>query len=653
MGMIDFTAPVDTGDAGDDSTDPNSSIPGTDVGKNPDPNSTPAGTNGRGMSGFNGFNNNGNNMSGPTIINPAMLGSFGGPDDDDEDAAKSYLIDYNEKYKQAGPTLFRDSLVRQTMSVLISKDKPNAILVGPAGTGKTKIVEDIAYRIANNDALVPDQLKGFTIYELPLSNIVAGSGIVGEIERKLKCVINFLSDKKNKTILFIDEIHMLMGDSQVYNKIAQIMKPALARGDIRVIGATTTQEYKDLMDDPAFNRRFSKLIVDELTREQTVEILSQYWGKLVQHYGNKITINPDLFQSVVHIADQYSQAGSHRPDNALTLLDRACGEAIVTRNAQEVAAKDDPALMQAFAAMPQIPITDKQVRATAIKLMTGQAKREKLDFDLLDERFAEIKGQNEAIEIITKRLKSRDKGLFPSKKPTTMLFAGASGVGKTAVSKIVAEVLTGVKPIMLNMTEYNDPASINRIIGSPAGYVGSDSKSELPFDILESNPYQVILLDEIEKCDKSVQRLFMSAFEEGYIKTSRGSTVDFSKAIIFATTNASHTTGAKNSSMGFIDQPTTKADTTGALSHWFDVEFLNRFEEIITFNDLDKDTYRNIVAAKYEAEAKRINDENRRINLPETLTETELDELVEESYVPAFGARPAEKIVRKHIESIA
>lgn len=603
------------------------------------------------FTGNNGNNNSGGNGGTPGGLPPGIPGighpSIGGNIDPME-----MVINYNDKYKNGSPAMFRDELIHQTMGVLIGKDKPNALLIGPAGVGKTKIPEHIAMLLANDDPILPDRLRGNTIYELPLSNIVAGSSFVGQVEEKIKAVIDFMADPANKAILFIDEIHQLVGDSQTYGKIAQILKPALARGEIKVIGATTVQEATNLADDPAFNRRFSRLIVDELTREQTAEILLMAKMGFFTHYGNKVTIDDTLMPIVVDIADQYSSAGSHRPDNALTLLDRACGDAIMARKVMEQSAQNDPNMLAAIKSMPIIPITERQLRKTAIKLMTGHSKRENLDVQSLTDHLSVIKGQDDIIGELIRDLRRYDLKLFPQNTPLTFLFAGTSGVGKTEVTKIIAKEMTGVKPIMLNMGEYHSPASINRIIGAPAGYVGYDSHGELPFDALESNPYQIILLDEFEKCDRAVQRLFMSAFEEGYIKTSKGKIIDFSKSIIIATTNAAHKGESK--SLGFVDNNSgAKSVRTQVndLSKWFDAELLNRFYKIITFHELNEDIYREILVSRYHDEVARIRQNNRRISLPDDIPNTELDEIVRTTYVPAFGARPAGKAVREYIEN--
>ncbi len=601
-----------------------------------------------------------NNFSGPPTGSPpsgggAHPGSGGlsamGPSQSGVDPLE-LLIDYNTKFASAGNILFRDAVIQQTLGILIGKNKPNALLVGAAGVGKTKIVEDIAYRLASNSPTMPAKLAGMHIYELPLSNVVCGSMYVGQLEEKLKAVIDFACDPKNRVILFIDEIHQLVGDSTTYDKIGQILKPALARGDMRVIGATTLQEAGKLMDDPALNRRFSRVIVDEFTQEQTCEILRDVRGSLMAHYGHKVAINDDVIDAIVTTADQYRAAGSHRPDNALTLMDRVCGDAVVARKQAEYDARNDPTLKAAIAAVPIIPITEAMLKRTAMKLMTGNAKKNDFDMDAFRDALSVIKGQDGPIEDVLQMLRRNDLDLFPKTTPLTLLFAGSSGVGKTEVVKIIAERLTGVKPITLNMTEYHSPASINRIIGAPAGYVGSDSNAELPFDCLEGNPYQVILLDEFEKADKSVQRLFMSAFDEGYIKTSRGKTVDFSRAIIVATTNAGHTTGAsKQIGFGSGAKGPDRAATVKTLSKWFDTELLNRFQAILTFHDIDRETYRSIVAEGYARELARLAQNNRRTNLPPAIPDDELDAIVENTYVPEFGARPAGKAVREFIET--
>ncbi|MBO5435435.1 ATP-dependent Clp protease ATP-binding subunit [bacterium] len=603
------------------------------------------------MANLNNFNpNNGSDTNNPNAGTPSGPIMMGGHMDDEEFDPKDYLINYNEKFANDNPTLFRDSVIQQTLSCLIGKFKPNALLIGAAGVGKTKIVEDIARRIATNDPLIPDQLAGHTVWELPLSSIVAGSGIVGEIERKTKAILEFAQTADNKVILFIDEIHMLVGESQIYDKIAQLMKPALARGDMKVIGATTLQESQNLMDDPAFNRRFTRLIVDELSKEQTKVILDQMKVSLFNHYNNKIAITDKIIDEVVTIADEHKTVGSHRPDNAITLLDRAMADAFIQRKILEESAKDDPTMLAAIQAVPTISLSKSQMKKTAMKLMTGNNEKTNVDINVLRNQLSVIKGQDDILEYLLDAIERDNLNIYPRTKPLTLLFAGNSGVGKSEVSKIIAQELTGTKPIILNMTEYNSSASINRIIGAPAGYVGSDSKTELPFDILESNPYQVILLDEFEKCDKAVQRLFMSAFDEGYIKTARGKEVDFSKAIIIATTNAGHTN--KSDSIGFTQASTNSvAASISELSAFFDVELLNRFTKVLNFNAIDKTLFIEILKDTYSRQITNIKSVHSSYGfMPDELPDDVVETLVKNNYAKEFGARPIKRTIQKYIE---
>lgn len=599
----------------------------------------------------NGSGNNQNGLFGAL----SSLGHTPGSDD-----PLDYLINYNEKCKTSGTILFRDNVIRQTISTLICKDKPNPLLIGQAGVGKTKIVEDIAYRLANNDVIIPNQLKGYTIYEMPASSVMAGSSLVGQLEEKVQCVIDFISDPKNKAILFIDEIHQLLSDGDHYQKIAQILKPALARGDIKCIGATTLQESTVLFKDPAFNRRFSRIIVDELTQAQTFEVLKHSLPQYLKHYSNAFAISEDTLSFVVPIADQYVSIGSHRPDNALTVLDRTIANEILLRKLKEkelIDKTNDPdaniaqaaqQALTAFRSNPIINITESRIRNTAIKMMKGNAEQENTDFDILRENLASIKGQDDVIEKILKVLKNHEKSLFPTKKPLTFLFTGTSGVGKTELTKIISQTMTGRAPIVINMTEYSHSSAINQIIGSNIGYVGSESKIELPFDCLESNPYQIILLDEFEKGHKEVQRLFMRVFDEGLLKTNRGTTIDFSKAIIIATTNAAHKEVKKP--LGFGSPVQSKSSEIEELKKWFDPELINRFEHIVNFNPITLDIYTEILKDIYAAETARIANTNRAYQFAAEIDEDSL-KAMQKDFVEDFGARPAFNAVREYIEN--
>lgn len=602
------------------------------------------------FSNGNNQNNNGagGGMSGGWIIpsgNTSNLKKLMGQEEIDVD---DILVNYNEKFKMAQPILFRDSIIRDTIGITIGKLKPNPLLIGPAGSGKTKIVEDIARRLANNDALLPDDIKGYTVYELPLSSLVAGAGIVGQLESRISAIIDFATDPKNKAILFIDEIHQLVGnDKQIYGKIAQQLKPALARSDMHVIGATTSQEANSLLHDPAFSRRFSRVLVDELSKEHTLEILRL---TLLKYITSGITVTDDVLNHIVEDADNYRYANNHRPDNALTLLDRAVSFKVMQRKETEVSLLSNPVQLKAFQQITTMALTAGDVRKTAIRLLMGGAEKPAVNEQVLRDAFSKIQGQTEAVESVIKEVKRRERAIFPLTKPATFLFSGASGVGKTAIANILAKCVTGMKPITLNMPEYNSDASINRIIGVPAGYAGSDSNQELPFDILETNPYQIILLDEFEKCDRAVQRLFMSVFDQGTLSTNAGKTLDFSKTIIIATTNA----GCTNDTapiIGFTHNE-NKSDISG-LEDFFDIELINRFSHKIKFNSIDKDTYKSIVADLYKTMVADVKSRIRNVSLPDELDDVTLDKMVNDSYNVKLGARPAESLIRHYIEDNA
>lgn len=592
----------------------------------------------------NGGGGNGGSGGGGFMGVPMMSN---GQQAQQDDPIKEILINYNEKFKNATPTLFRDDVIRQTISCLISMIKANALLVGAAGVGKTKIVEDIARRIAQSDPSIPDNLKDFTIWELPLAALVADTGIRGQLEEKVLAVIEYMSDPKNKAILFIDEIHRLMDShDSTYKAVAQIFKPALARGDIKVIGATTLQESKVLQNDPAFERRFTKVLVDELTKEQTYEILKIMAGSFFTHYQHKLTLNDTVLEETVKIASQYMTG--HRPDNAITLLDRSLADAVIRRKRLELDAKSDPIAKQMVDANPQPSLTIRDVKKTAIKLATGNSESHEFVMQDVKNALAPIKGQDDIITDVLDILNRDALALFPREKPLTLLFTGNSGVGKTEICKIIAKEMTGSKPIILNMTEYNDSMSLSKITGSSRGYVGSEDNNELPFDILESNPFQIILLDEFEKASKPVQRLFMQVFDEGVMKTALGKELDFSKTIIIATTNAGHTN--KANPIGFV----TDDDKTASISELgqdFDMELLNRFTKVINFHAIDKPTYREILADIYTREIADIKDTHSSMAyLKDTIDDADLDKLVSDSYQAEFGARPAKKAIRAFIE---
>lgn len=588
--------------------------------------------------------------SGPSIPLSALLNPplTGGSDIND------MLINYNETYKSATPALFRDEIVTQTMSIISSSRKPNALLVGPAGVGKTAIVEEIARRIANKEASVPPQLANTTIYELPIATLVAGAGVVGDLENRITEIIKFAQDANNDALLFIDEIHLIAdSNNTTYAKIAQILKPAMARGYIRVIAATTMGEAKKLDDDPAFKRRFSSVIVDELTREQTRQILDIVLPGMLGHYQNKVTVAPDVLDEIVMTADRLMSTG-HRPDTAITLLDRALSHSVISHHSaiQEALASGNTTSAQMLQQITHIPLTAKRLNTIAMLLVTGQSQPPHLDAQALQTELSRLRGQEEVLPRIVDALRRRELNIFPSTRPTSWLFAGASGVGKSETATIIASMVTGQKPIILNMAEYHDSASINRIIGSPTGYVGSDSAKERPFDTLASNPYRVIVLDEFEKADMSVQRLFLSALDTGEIQMANGPAVDLSRCIVIATTNAGRQK-LSGSQMGFGDHKhsVSKQSLTKELQKSFDAELLGRFDDLIAFMPLGADDYAQILRDEYDRQVKRICAERPNLSF-DAIDDDTIARLVDETWLVDQGARPAIRAIRALIEDM-
>ena len=591
------------------------------------------------------FHNYANNNQNPPI-NPTQANAATNTANLAKNLVPPELIDYNAKFKTATPVSFRESIISEVYAILLADKKPNALLVGPAGVGKTAIVQEIARQLATNDPIIPDSLKDMHIYELPLSSLVAGGSLVGQIEERAKNILEFAMKAKNHAILFIDEIHQLEGNDTTYSKVAQILKPALARGDLHVIGATTTQESRDLMRDPAFNRRFSNITVDELTKEQELVILQNALPRLLRHYNNAVDIKTDLLQNIVDISDNILRPKTHRPDSGLTLLDRAFGEAIVNKKQQLIKMQNNPAVLQVLKSDPKAHVNLNSLNKIAQKIVTGNSVKPNITKEELQANLSPVLGQDSAIKEITSSILIHQLGLFDNTKPFSFLLMGPSGVGKTMVSNIISETFTKTKPITLNLTEYNSSASINRIIGSPAGYVGSDSHQELPFDSLESNPYQVILLDEFEKADPAVQRLFMRVLDEGKLQLANNHVIDFSKTIIFATTNASHT----RTSMNTIGFEGNNAKPSDKLKNDFDTELLNRFSRIVEFNSIDKESFKNIMQEEYAKLYPKLSKIT--INAKAKLSTEILDSLADKYYDASFGARPVKHALENYVQSL-
>lgn len=557
------------------------------------------------------------------------------------------LINYNDEFKDSDPILFRDHLISEMYAVLLAKQKPNVLLVGPAGSGKTALAQEIGREIANKEQAVPSELHKMTVYELPLSSLVAGSAFVGALEEKVNAIVNFA--ETTDSIIFIDEIHLLINShNSSYSEIAQILKPALARGKMHVIGATTTQEARDLLADPAFNRRFSQINVNEITQEQELTLLQKALPSLSKHYHNKVVVPPDLLETVVTISDEVLRPRTHRPDSGLTLLDRVMGEAIANQqySISVLQKANNTVAANAIKKINQIQLDSNMIEQTATKIVSGMESQPTLNKQSLADALAPVMYQDEAKEKISKLLLTNQLGIFNPEQPLSMLLVGSSGVGKTMISRLVANYVTNTEPIVLNMAEYNSDMALTRILGSSAGYVGSDSHAELPFDILDSNPYQVILLDEFDQSSPAVQRLFMRVLDEGKLQLANNHMIDFSKSIIFITTNGNNSNFGEHT-VGFNQE--SQDDATEDLRSVFEDKVINRFSAVIRFNSLTKEQFIDIMKENYADLIIKLR--HKVTGLPNELSDDELNELADKFYRPEFGARPAKKALEYYVQN--
>jgi ATP-dependent Clp protease ATP-binding subunit ClpA len=606
-----------------------------------------------------GNNTNGNPPSGNIPNGNLNFGNRYQPNPNPGQDVPDCLLNMNDRFKHKSNCKFREDVIDQTLSVLIGQEKPNPLLIGEAGVGKTKIAEEIAHRLANNHVTIPDIIKGSVIFGFQPSNLVAGSGIRGQLEEKVKELLEFASDKKNKVILFIDEIHMLFSGDPSYEQISQILKPALSRGDIKVIGATTMSEAQKLYKDPAFERRMQSVIVNELTEEQSLEILETIAPNSAQYYGTN-PLTTELLRFMVDMSQKYSNGKSHQPDASVTLLDRVCARLNVKRGRDIENAKDpntgNPQLLQILQTTP-IVVNETNIEEIAVSLLRGHASNPTVDYDQATTEIKEtVLGQDEQIDFVMSKAKRRSLGLFETTKPLAFLWAGNSGTGKTELAKQIAKRIVDTELIIINMNEFSESHHTARLIGAPAGYVGYDSMQELPLDPLKTNPYRVILLDEFEKAHRDIRRLFMTALDEGYMKTARGERIRFDKAIIIATTNEGFS-NKKEPVVGFGQQTTTENNLNATLDRFedtFEPEILNRFQNnIVAFNDISREVYGTILQNVYKKRLEYIalKKPKYRKRFADELDETTLQELINNSYVKEFNAHPAGATIDNYIES--
>jgi ATP-dependent Clp protease ATP-binding subunit ClpC len=597
------------------------------------------------------------------------------------------------------PVVGRETEIERIMQILSRRTKNNPVLIGEPGVGKTAVVEGLAQRITNAD--VPELLKGKQIYTLDLAALVAGSKYRGEFEERLKKVMKEIT-QRGDIILFIDELHNLVGAGAAEGAIdaASILKPALARGELQTIGATTLDEYRKYLErDSALERRFQQIRVDQPTTEETVQILKGLRDRYESHH--KVEITDEALEAAAELADRYI-SDRQLPDKAIDLIDEAASRMRIksmtsppkyreledeieeTRRAKEAAIEAQEFEKAANLRDQERKLTNKKREleeqwergegeherpaigedeiADIVSMWTGipvfkltEAETQKL-MRMEDELHKRVIGQGQAVEVIAKAIRRSRAGLKDPKRPTgSFVFLGPSGVGKTELARTLAEFLFGDEDAMvrIDMSEYMEKHAVSRLVGSPPGYIGYDEGGQLT-EAVRRKPYCVLLLDEIEKAHPDVFNILLQILEDGRLTDSQGRTVDFRHAIVIMTSNIGAQEIARNTPLGFavsddetgITYEDMKNRIMGELKKVFRPEFLNRIDEVVVFHKLTKEEIKTIV----ELLLRRIRESLAERELQLELAEDAKDLLVEKGWDPSMGARPLRRAIQRYIE---
>src|SRR5262245_25525467 len=595
------------------------------------------------------------------------------------------------------PVVGRQTEIERVMQILSRRTKNNPVLIGEPGVGKTAVVEGLAARISGNQ--VPELLKGKQIYSLDLAALVAGSKYRGEFEERLKKVMKEIQ-QRGDIILFIDELHNLVGAGAAEGAIdaASILKPALARGELQTIGATTLDEYRKYLErDAALERRFQQVRVEEPSVDDTVQILRGLRDRYEAHHRCKIT-DEALYAAAV-LADRYIQ-DRHLPDKAIDLVDEAASRMrIKTMTApprhreleEEIEKvrkdKEDAIENQEFEKAASLrdkerklsqkkreleeswrdeeneqqPEIGEEEIADIVSMWTGipvfkltEAETQKL-IRMEDELHKRVIGQHEAIVAVSKSIRRARAGIKDPKRPTgSFIFLGPSGVGKTELSRALAEFLFNDEDAMIqvDMSEYMEKHSVSRLVGSPPGYIGYDEGGQLT-EAVRRKPYSVLLLDEIEKAHPDVFNILLQILEEGKLTDAQGRKVDFRNTIVIMTSNIGAGQISKNVSLGFsvgdesgLSYDDMKTKVMSELKKVFRPELLNRIDEVIVFHKLTKEEIKTII----ELLMRRLREQMGTHEVTIELTDEAKDLLVEKGYDPAMGARPLRRAIQRYIE---
>lgn len=622
----------------------------------------------------------------PARVKTQTLDEFGR---DLTDMAKNGLLD---------PVIGRENEMDRVIQVLGRRTKNNPVLIGEPGVGKTAIVEGLAQKIVNGD--VPETLMGKRLVSLDLASIVAGTKYRGEFEQRLKTIIDEIRKAKNSIIVFIDELHTVIGAGAAEGAIdaANILKPALARGELQCIGATTFDEYrKHIEHDPALERRFQPIIVDPPTVEETIKILQGLKDKYESHH--RCVYTDKAIEMAVILSDRYITDRA-LPDKAIDLIDEAGSsarlkmsvyppefkekeieiddllkqekEAEKAGNLEKKAelAEKRKELKKEFEEMKKKwreekekkkPVVTEDDIAIIASKWTGipvtrltESEAEKL-LHIEEELHKRIVGQDEAVKIVAKAIKRSRTGMKDPKRPIgNFLFLGPTGVGKTELARALAEYLFGNEDAMIriDMSEYMEKFAVSRLIGAPPGYVGYEEGGKLT-EAVRRKPYSVVVLDEIEKAHPDVYNILLQVMDDGILTDSLGHKVSFKNTILIMTSNIGARLISKGKTLGFVPQEDKERDykemkdtVMDEVKRVFNPEFINRIDEIIVFRPLTEDDMYKILDINF----KKVEDKLRDRNIKLVLTDKAKDFIIKKGFDPNYGARPLLRTIQKYIE---
>jgi ATP-dependent Clp protease ATP-binding subunit ClpA len=559
----------------------------------------------------------------------------GGVGDDADDAPKvkdplqAFATNLNEEARlgRIDPLIGRDDEVMRTIHVLCRRRKNNPLLIGDAGVGKTAVVEGLAKRIVEGE--VPEAIKGFTVFSLDLGALVAGTRYRGDFENRLKAVLKALADKPN-SVLFIDEIHTIMGAGAGSGTMdaSNLLKPALASGRLRCVGATTFEEYRGHLDkDSALARRFQKIEIGEPSVEETRRILVGLAPRYEEHH--KVTYAKEAIAAAANLAARYLR-DKKLPDKAIDLLDESGAAARLKHGDGHVVTEADIELV--VSKMAQIP--PKQVSTN------DRTQLKNLEADLGQAIF----GQVEAVQTVASAIKLSRAGLRSPEKPIgSFLFTGPTGVGKTELAKQLAKSL-GISFIRFDMSEYQERHTVSRLIGAPPGYVGFDQGGLLT-EAMSKTPHAVLLLDEVEKAHPDVFQVLLQVMDHGTLTDNNGKKADFRHAILIMTSNV----GARDlqtSRVGFGDRGVV-GDDDRAFKNLFSPEFRNRLDARVRFGPLDRRVMGSIVDKFIKELGALLFDRNVTISV----TDSARAYLSDKGYDPQMGARPLARVIEDEVKA--